>query len=375
MATKDLTSIHNEDTLLAIALKAMTQRADVVPIAQRDQFVADLGVFAKAVSALHLAGDLGQQAKAENELRHVKGTFKKLESYFPEWTLTAALKSITTFMCPMHRDVIGNRTSFCAKCGMELDQLIRVLPSDSELQASTQVVRASIKTPAPLNPGETSPAILRLQKANGEPVFSSDLIETHTKRIHLLIIDQSLTDYHHEHPMPTKNPGEYSFSFTPRKSGTYRAWADLRPQPLGMQEYCMTDIPGAMTADAPIERTTTSKAAVDGLNYELLLMGDQIRVGVPIDAKLRITTLDGKPFTQLEPVMATFAHIVGFNEDRKTVLHMHPKGVAISDPKARGGPELEFRIYALKAGFYRLFAQVQIDGHSRFAPFGIQVVR
>jgi hypothetical protein len=71
--------------------------------------------------------------------------------------------------------------------------------------------------------------------------------------------------------------------------------------------------------------------------------------------------------------MATFAHWVGFNEDYKTVLHIHPKGGPVLDSRQRGGPELEFQIYPLQPGFYRLFAQVQIDGISKFAPFGFEV--
>ena len=79
---------------------------------------------------------------------------------------------------------------------------------------------------------------------------------------------------------------------------------------------------------------------------------------------VEITGADGKGFTGLEPVMAAFAHIVGFNEDYNTVLHMHPKGAPILDGAARGGPELEFQIYALRPGFVRLFAQVQIAGQT-----------
>jgi hypothetical protein len=112
---------------------------------------------------------------------------------------------------------------------------------------------------------------------------------------------------------------------------------------------------------------------VDGLNYELILAQKTIQVGRPASARLRITTADGKGFTQLEPLMATFAHLVGFNQDYKNVMHIHPKGAPVLDPAARGGPELEFQIYALQPGFVRLFAQVQIEGRSRFAPFGLQI--
>jgi hypothetical protein len=222
--------------------------------------------------------------------------------------------------------------------------------------------------------GKVATGYLILEKANGDPVSSADLIQTHTKKIHLLTIDTSLTDYHHEHPQPTRTLGEYSFSFTPGKPGSYRAWADVRPSPLGLQEYAMTDIPAQTTGEALSDRAISFKTTVDGLNYDLVLPRTEIKVGRPASAKLRITTMEGKGFNQLEPIMETFAHIVGFNEDYTTVLHMHPKGPAVLDSAARGGPELEFQIYALKPGFIRLFAQVQIDGVSKFAPFGIQVL-
>jgi hypothetical protein len=204
-------------------------------------------------------------------------------------------------------------------------------------------------------------------------VSASDLIETHTQKVHLLIVDSSLTDYHHEHPIVGRNPGEYSFIFTPNKPGSYRVWADIRPYPLGLQEYAMTDIPAATTGEPLTNRAVNFKATVDGLNYELILPQKTIQVGRPALARLRITTPEGKGFTQLEPNMNAFAHIVGFNEDYKTVMHMHPKGPPVFDLAARGGPELQFQIYALRPGFVRLFAQVQIEERSRFVPFDVQI--
>ncbi|MEN9676762.1 MAG: hypothetical protein RIS76_2658, partial [Verrucomicrobiota bacterium] len=71
--------------------------------------------------------------------------------------------------------------------------------------------------------------------------------------------------------------------------------------------------------------------------------------------------------------MASFTHMVGFNEDGKNVLHLHPKGPPVTDAAARGGPQLDFLLYALRPGFVRLFAQVQIGGKPVFVPFGLQV--
>ena len=373
--SKDLSAIHNEDVILsATATELLAQSNTITPNHDSD-FKTDLTAFCSRVSALHLVADLNQQVQSETELGKVLKSFAKVKAHFSKKTIAEAQVYLDTFTCPMHRDVVGKRTDFCPKCGMPLDQVFRVLPSKSGFPLpGEKTVRASVSTAAPLTVGQPVAAILHLQKPNGDPVLLSDLIETHTKKIHLFIIDSSLTDYHHEHPVPTQNPGEYSFGFTPSKLGSYRVWADLRPYPLGLQEYAMTDIPASTTGEPLTNRAVNFKATVDGLNYELILAQKTIQVGRPTSARLRITTADGKGFTQLEPIMAAFAHLVGFNQDYKTVMHIHPKGPPVLDPAVRGGPELQFQIYALRPGFVRLFAQVQIDGRSHFAPFGLQIV-
>ena len=372
--SKDLSAIHNEDVILAAAGRELLAQADAIASNQSDDFKASLTAFCSRVSALHVVADLNQQAKSETELGKVLESFVRVKAYFPKEVVAQAQIYLETFTCPMHRDIIGKRTDFCPKCGMPLDQVSRLLPSNSGFPSpGQQTVRASVSTAAPLSVGQPVAALLKLQRPNGDPVSPSDLIETHTKKVHLLIVDSSLTDYHHEHPVPTRNPGEYSFSFTPAKPGSYRVWADVRPYPLGLQEYAMTDIPATTPGEPLTNRTVNFKATVDGLNYELILPQKTVQVGRPALARLRITTVEGKGFRQLEPVMNAFAHLVGFNQDYKTVMHMHPKGPPVLDPAARGGSELEFQIYALRPGFVRLFAQVQIEGRSQFAPFGLQI--
>ena len=373
--SKDLSAIHNEDVILGAAASELLAHADAIAANQSGDFKSSLTAFCSEVGALHLVADLNQQARSETELGKVLESFARLKAHFPTEIVAQAQGYLETFTCPMHREVVGKRSDFCPKCGMPLDQLSRVLPSNSGFPSpGQQSVRASVSTSAPLTVGQPVTALLHLQRPTGDPVLLSDMIETHTKKIHLLIVDSSLTDYHHEHPIPTRNPGEYSFSLTPAKPGGYRVWADIRPYPLGLQEYAMTEIPAATTGEPLTNRAVNFKANVDGLSYELIFAQNTIRVGQPVRFRLRITSADGKGFTQLEPLMATFAHLVGFNQDYKTVMHLHPKGAPVLDPTARGGPELEFQICPLQPGFVRLFAQVQIEGRSHFAPFGLQIL-
>jgi len=369
----DLEPVHNEDAFIGAAVNQLLDDSTNIAPNRADAFRADLTALARQSGDLHAAADAEQQAQAEAELKKVEKAFKKVFSYFPNRVAATAREKADVYTCPMHRDVRAKRNDACPKCGMVMDQMVRILPTTCAVDTAGQAIHASIRTDGPLIVGKLVTCYLRLTKVDGFPVCLSDLIETHTKKIHLLIIDNSLTDYHHEHPKPTDKLGEYIFSFTPHRPGRYRVWADLRPYPLGLQEYVITDIPASTPYPPLTDRTLTNKVTVDGLNYEVFLDRPMIRVGTPLHGRLRITSPDGKGFDQLEPIMATFAHIVGFNEDYETVMHIHPMGPPVLDPNARGGPELDFQVYAIKPGFVRLFAQVQIAGVSRFAPFGIMV--
>src|SRR5579872_5175704 len=49
-------------------------------------------------------------------------------------------------------------------------------------------------------------------------------------------------------------------------------------------------------------------------------------------------------FRQLQPTMGSFAHLVGFSENRETIIHAHPLGEEPRSDKQRGGPSLKFHI-------------------------------
>jgi hypothetical protein len=308
-------------------------------------------------------------------LKRAEEEFQKLQKDADPDILKAAHQYAERFTCPMHPDVVGSEGDNCSKCGMPLDQPVVLLASVLAGNLSQPgSVRATITTDTPLAPGQPAHAVLHLRRAPNDPVIPAELIETHTRKIHLLIVDQSLLDYHHEHPQPTETAGDYAFEFTPSKPGPYYAWADLRPLPLGLQEYDKTIIAGSGKPEAISDKSTRLEADAEGFHFELMIEKGEVRVGKVSSAKLRVSR-EGKDFTQLEPVMAAFAHLVGFNEDGETVLHLHPIGAPILDESERGGPVLEFKIYATKPGFTRLFAQVQIGGRQLFARFGFQVMK
>ena len=242
-------------------------------------------------------------------------------------------------------------------------------------------MRLAVSSDVPPLAGRAMRVRVRLTIRDGSPVTDADLLVAHTQRIHLLIVDSTLEDYHHEHPTPTGTPGEYEFSFTPAKTGSYRIYADVVPASTGIQEYIPADLRGSEPRsfqDRPsIGPPSAFTANAGGLVFQLETGSANrapLRARQTYTLKITISDSEGVPVTRLEPVMNAFAHLVGFYDDGRTVVHLHPAGPDVVDTALRGGPSLEFRFYPPKEGSLRLYCQISVDGKMIFAPFSVSVV-
>ena len=222
--------------------------------------------------------------------------------------------------------------------------------------------------------GSPTEAEVRLTDADGEPVTPDQLELAHTKKLHLLLIDESLTDYQHAHPEATDTPGVYRFPFTPRFGGEYHIWADVVPTATGQQEYAKTRIT-VSGAQGEKSETVNTTDELNGRKFTFTIEdGQPLEAGKASLVKIKITNADGSDFTSLEPLMGAFAHMVGFTGALDTVTHVHPMGVEPTSNSERGGPELTFHVVPAKAGYLKLFLQTQVDAKDEFAAFGFNVV-
>jgi hypothetical protein len=285
-------------------------------------------------------------------------------------TTIIATGSVAAFAAGDH--AAGHQTeSATTKASMSQD-MMGYGDKKMDKMVAQNTVKLALEPATALEAGKTTQVTLKLNAiADGKPLSLDDLKEAHTKKLHLLIIDPTLTDYHHIHPVAAKNPGEYVFDFTPLKNDSYRVWADVIPVATGKQEYVQTDMGMSTKQKASIDKTTSMTTTVDGYTFTLALDGEP-KADSSVMGNV-IVTKDDQPFTQLEPVMGAFAHVVGFTEDYNSVLHVHPMGKEPTSDAERGGPKLEFHIEPEKPGFVKLFAQVRIGGKDIFAPFGITV--
>jgi hypothetical protein len=233
-------------------------------------------------------------------------------------------------------------------------------------------VAMTLETGVAPTAGKEVSAVVTLRTASGKPIAPEDLLVAHTQKLHLMIVDPTLTDYQHVHPIPLRRAGEWAFAFTPRFGGTYRVFADFTPAATGRGLYANADVDVAGDAAAPGERAATlAPVRRDGFDFRLAAATPP-KAGQPIDLTFAIVHPDGNP-VPMEPVMGAFAHLVAFDEARSGFAHLHPAETDLAKPPDATHPVLHFKLTIPRAGRYVIWAQVNLGGHETFAPFWFEV--
>jgi hypothetical protein len=254
--------------------------------------------------------------------------------------------------------------------------------------------------------GQPVTMTLRLTDQNGQPIVAEDLAVKHEHRLHVMVVDTGLEDYTHAHPTANAD-GTFTLSFTPRLDRPYRLWADFAlndhheeapaeadhghdnghdhghdhaegghghgddHHESGMT-YASVDLPVGAGAAPSIAATQTLSAEADGLRFQLSLES-ALRAGQATRVRLAVVDASGRPYTQLEPLMGAFAHVVGFNPGATKMMHVQPDGAEPTSADARGGPTLAFTLEPEAAGPQRLFVQVKANGREVMVPFTLVV--
>ncbi|MCZ4101650.1 hypothetical protein C8250_035180 [Streptomyces sp. So13.3] len=201
---------------------------------------------------------------------------------------------------------------------------------------------------------------------DGRPV--TDFAVEQTKRMHFYAIRSDLTGFQHLHPtmaadgtwtadLATLAPGTWHLftSFTP-STGTGKGTAFVLSR--------TATVPGAATKTS-LPAATTS-AEVDG--YTITVKGSPM-AGMEHPLTVNITR-GGKPVTDLQPYLDTYAHLTAFHEGDTAFAHLHPTTKVNGD---HGGPELSFHAELPTPGNWRLFLQFQTGGKLHTAALTLNV--
>jgi hypothetical protein len=238
---------------------------------------------------------------------------------------------------------------------------------------SPATLKVSFASEGSLTPNKAQAVTLMLADAKtGAPIGPNELEIAHTKKLHLLIIDESLTDYQHIHPVPGAKPGEWTFNFTPKFARTYRVWSDTKRNGAD-QEYVFADLAvGAEKAQAPDAKPLVA-GETSGLKFSLSFDGP-VKAGEGVMGSVAVVDAKtGKPFTQLQPIMGAFGHVVAFSRDWGSIEHVHPLGDEPTKDTDRSGPVIGFHMEPQNAGVLKIFVQILANGRETIVPFTVNV--
>ena len=201
-----------------------------------------------------------------------------------------------------------------------------------------------------------------IDKASGHPLTPQALATTYTHKLHTMVVDRSLTDYQHLHPVYDAQSGLFTCEFTPRLQQPYRMWQDFTRQGDASPTYLKTDLPhGASYSLPPIVQPTQAFTA-NGLQVEIY--SDQpLEAGQSSILTLKLTEANGRP-ARLGPIMGAYAHLVGFSRDGEHLIHCHPMTTAPDSGI------LQFDVAPEHAGLTKFFLQINHDGQDLALPFG-----
>jgi hypothetical protein len=201
---------------------------------------------------------------------------------------------------------------------------------------------------------------------NGMPI--TNFAVQQTQRLHFYAIRSDLTGFQHVHPTLGRD-GTWTATLAALRPGTWQLYASFVPNtgPAKGQEFVLSRgvrVPGRAVATAvPAPSPSTT---VDG--YTVAVKG---KLMANTAAPLMVTiTKDGRPVTNLQPYLDTYAHLTAFHEGDLAFAHLHPETAVHGD---HGGPALPFHAELSRAGNWRLFLQFQTSGVVHTAALTVHV--
>lgn len=229
-----------------------------------------------------------------------------------------------------------------------------------------------INTPMPLRGQPCRLDFQLLDNRSGRVLNADELQTVHTKQLHTMIVDSSLRDYHHIHPVFDASRNVFSCQFTPNLSTDYAMWNDFTLKGDTLPTHTKTDL-CLMRCHTQLPTITHSSRAFAGGLLAEISSERPLRAQVPGMLNVTIRDATGHIVTDLEPIMGTYAHMAGFSRDGQHFIHTHPVNEAPEAAGATGVGQLQFHITPSSSGPAQFFLQVARHGKVITLSFGQQI--
>lgn len=195
---------------------------------------------------------------------------------------------------------------------------------------------------------------------NAEAKKNVPLEVAHEQKIHLIIVNDALSWFHHIHPQEQAD-GSFAISEQFPASGKYWLFADYKPS--GGDQMVSKMAIEVVGSEKLMISLPEEKSFADADGYQVTLLNSKnIKTNQSIFLDLSISK-EGKLLeaNDLEPYLGAIAHIILISNDDKQMLHVHPTSTA--------NALIHAETYISTPGKYRMWVQFKADGQVHTADF------
>ncbi len=324
---------------------------------------ARVNLLVRESMAGNLEGARDLFTRLQEDVKHLAASFA------PE------LPSIEILSCVDHPEVAERPPAEkCSECGKPL--LPRRFPY-SVVYASNEepVLRLEAKGGSTIEAGRLVPLGIRLSNAAGEPVGDEGLVVSHSRRLHLLLVDEGGDDFQHLAPGSGNEPGTFLAPFVPARSAGYRGWVLAVPAVTRVPEAIplRLGVGSGELPSLPPDADSGDRLSMEreGLVVSVTSAGTgplRVHSARTHTIRLHVSRTDGSPVDQLEPFWNAFAHLTLVSWNLDSAFQVHPVGGEILRETLRGGPDLTFKLHPPCPGWWRLYIQVRVGAVTRTFP-------
>jgi hypothetical protein len=212
--------------------------------------------------------------------------------------------------------------------------------------------------------GNATPLTFTVKKETGEVV--SDFEIGHEKKMHLIAVDETLTDFMHLHP-ELQSDGTFTIDVPFSHGGNYTLFADFIPK----GEAAMTLSQDVQVEGEPVAGTAfipdiEAPKVVNGIKIALTMpeptAGEEVKLSFAFE-----NAETGDPITNLQPYLGAVGHVVILDDKAEKYIHNHPL------EEAATGPVADFETMFPEPGTYKIWGQFQHEGELFVVPFVAEV--
>lgn len=213
-----------------------------------------------------------------------------------------------------------------------------------------------------------------IDNKTGRPLSDDEIATTHTQKVHTMVIDNSLSDYHHLHPEYDPARKAFVCQFTPNLQAPYRMWNDFTICNESKPTQIKTDISAVRSYSVPPRIAHTNH--LEGAGVSIDIASDKpLRAGEEAILTVTIRNSSSLPVADLEPIMGAYGHLAGFSRDGNFFIHSHPMGLPPQSNAELGTGELRFHLTPPVDDSTKFFLQVKRHGQIMTIPFGQMVAK